>query len=152
MKLERDTSGQFTASHSTDGIIWVPVNDLNLGSDANVQMNVAVNIGLAVSSNNIEETCEAVFSNVITTGNVTGQWLSQDIGIPRNDIETMYVAVANAGGNPAVVYHPDPAATQIATWTEWNIDLQEFADQGINLANVDKLSRSEEHTSELQSR
>jgi hypothetical protein len=52
----------------------------------------------------------------------------------------MYVSVSNAGGNPAAVYHPDPAATQIAEWTEWSIDLQEFANQGINLTNVDKLS------------
>ncbi|MHC4538104.1 MAG: hypothetical protein ACYS6K_29610 [Planctomycetota bacterium] len=29
---------------------------------------------------------------------------------------------------------------RVAEWTEWNIDLQEFADQGINLTNVDKLS------------
>ena len=140
VKLERDAAGTFTASHSSDGTNWVPVNDLNLGSNASVQMGVSVYIGLAVCSNNTEETIEAVFSNVSTTGNVTGQWQSQDIDIPRNDIEPMYVSVSNTGGNPAVVYHPDPAATQIAEWTEWNIDLQEFANQGINLANVDKLS------------
>jgi len=140
VKLERNVAGTFTASHSSDGTNWVPVNGMNLGSNASIQMNTAVSIGLAVSSNNIEETCEAVFSNVTTSGNVTGQWQSQDIDIPRNDIEQMYVSVSNASGNPAVVYHPDPAATQIATWTEWNIDLQEFANQGINLANVDKLS------------
>ncbi len=140
VKLDRDAAGVFTASHSSDGITWVPVNDLNLGSSANIPMNATVNIGLAVSSNNTEETIEAVFSNITTTGNVTGQWQSLDIDIPRNDVERMYVSVSNAGGNPAVVYHPDPAATQIATWTEWIIDLQEFADKGINLANVDKLS------------
>ena len=140
VKLERDAAGTFTASHSSDGTNWVPVNDLNLGSSASIPMNAAVSIGLAVSSNNIEETCEAVFSNVTTTGNVTGQWLSQDIDIPRNDIEQMYVSVSNTGGNPAVVNHPDPAATQIAAWTEWNIDLQEFANQGINLTNVDNIS------------
>jgi hypothetical protein len=140
VKLERDAAAIFTASHSSDGTNWVPVDDLNLGSSASILMSPNIFIGLAVSSNNIEETCEAVFSNVTTTGNVTGQWLSQDIDIPRNDIEQMYVSVSNAGGNPAVVDHPDPAATQIATWTEWNIDLQEFANQGINLANVDKIS------------
>ena len=140
VKLERDAAGTFTASHSSNGTNWVPVNDLNLGSSASVQMNATAYIGLAVSSNNTEETIEAVFSNVSTTVNVTGQWQSQDIDIPRNDNEPMYVAVSNTGGNPAVMYHPDPAATQIATWTEWNIDLQEFANQGINLSNVDKIS------------
>ncbi|MEE8307738.1 MAG: hypothetical protein V3R81_10770, partial [Gammaproteobacteria bacterium] len=34
----------------------------------------------------------------------------------------------------AVIYHDDPAATQIAGWTEWVIDLQAFA--GVNLTNV----------------
>ncbi len=140
VKLESQMGGTFTASHSSDGTNWVPVNDLNLGSSASFQMNLPLYIGLAVSSNNTEETIEAVFSNVSTTGNVTGQWQSQDIGIPRNDVERMYVSVSNAGGNPVVVYHPDPAATQIADWTEWNIDQQEFANQGINLANVDKLA------------
>ncbi len=140
VKLERDAAGLFTASHSSDGTNWVPVNDLNLGSSASVQMNATAYIGLVVCSNNTQETCEAVFSNVSTTGNVTGQWQSQDIDIPRNDVEPMYVSISNTGGNSAVVNHPDPAATQIAEWTEWNIDLQEFANQGINLADVDKLS------------
>jgi hypothetical protein len=140
VKLERNASGLLTASHSTDGTNWVPVNDLNLGSSASVQMSATAYIGLAVSSNNTEETIETVFSNVSTTGNVTGQWLSQDIDIARNDKEQMYVSVSNTGGSPAVVNHPDPAATQITEWTEWNIDLQEFANQGINLANVDKIS------------
>jgi len=140
VKLERDVAGLFTASHSSDGTNWVPVNDLNLGSSTTVQMNATAYIGLAVSSNNTEETIETVFSNVSTTGNITGQWLSQDIDIARNDSEPMYVSVSNTGGSPAVVNHPDPSATQIAEWTEWNIPLQEFANQGINLANVNTLA------------
>jgi hypothetical protein len=140
VKLERDAAGVFTASHSSDGVNWVQVNDMNLGSSASVQMNATAFVGLALCSNNTEETIEAVFSNVGTTGDVTGQWQSQDIDIPRNDIEPMYVSVSNSGASPAVVYHPDPAATQIAEWTEWNIDLQQFADQGINLTDVDKIS------------
>jgi hypothetical protein len=38
------------------------------------------------------------------------------------------------------VAHDDPAAANIDTWTEWVIPLQAFADQGINLANVDKIA------------
>jgi len=52
----------------------------------------------------------------------------------------MYVAVANSTGQPAVIYHDDPAATQIDTWTEWNIDLKDFADKGINLADVNSIA------------
>ena len=141
VKLERGGgSGQLTAYHSTDGITWVPVDDQNMGSLDTVLMNNVVYIGLALSSNNTGATCEAKFSNVSTTGSVTGQWQSQDIGIPSNVPEPMYVAVANSTGPAAVVYHDDPNATQIDTWTEWNIDLKEFADQGVNLTNVSKLA------------
>jgi hypothetical protein len=52
----------------------------------------------------------------------------------------MYVAIANSTGAPAVVYHDDPDAAQIDTWTEWNIDLKEFQDKGINLADVDSIA------------
>ena len=31
-------------------------------------------------------------------------------------------------------------AAQIDTWTEWTIDLQAFADQGVNLANVNTIA------------
>jgi hypothetical protein len=140
VKLERDISGLFTASHSADGVTWVPVDDATLGSSDTVQMNVAVYIGLALSSNDTAETCEAVFSDVQVSGQVTGQWQSQDIGILSNDPEPMYVAVANTSGTTAVVYHDDPNATQIETWTEWNIELKDFADQGVNLSDVNSVA------------
>ena len=85
-------------------------------------------------------TCQAVFSNVTTTGSVTGQWANQDIGIASNDAELLYVAVSNSAGTPAVVFHDDPAAAQIDTWTEWVIPLSAFADQGIVLTNVDRIA------------
>ncbi len=46
----------------------------------------------------------------------------------------MFVAL---NGN-AVVYHSDPAATQITGWNEWVIDLAEFA--GVDLANVSSIT------------
>jgi hypothetical protein len=102
-------------------------------------MNGSVYVGLALTSHVAGVTCKGVFSNVQITGNVTGDWTSQDIGITSNVPEPMYVALANSGGASAVVYHPDLDATQAETWTEWNIDLSQFADQGVNLANVEKL-------------
>jgi hypothetical protein len=48
----------------------------------------------------------------------------------------MYVALNGS----AVVYHGDSSAAQIGAWTEWPIDLQEFAAQGVNLANVNTIS------------
>jgi hypothetical protein len=103
-------------------------------------MGTNVYIGLAVTSHDAALTCQAVFSNVTTTGTVGPQWVNQDVGISSNTAETLYVAVSNAAGTPAVVYHDDPDATTIDTWTEWIIPLQDLADQGINLTNVDRIA------------
>ena len=140
VKLERDASGSLTASHSTDGINFVPIDDASLGSSSIIQMSNVVYIGLALSSNNPEETCTAVFSEVSTTGTVTGQWQSRDIGIVANDPEPMYVAIANSTGELAAVYHDDANAATTDVWTKWVIPLQKFADQGVNLADVDRIA------------
>jgi hypothetical protein len=55
-------------------------------------------------------------------------------GAAANAAERMYVALNGS----AVVYHADPKAAQIATWTEWVIDLQAF--QGANLTNVNTIT------------
>jgi len=61
-------------------------------------------------------------------------------GDPANAAESMYVAVASSGGAPVVTRHDDPGATQTGDWTEWSIDLKQFADQGVNLTNVNTIS------------
>jgi hypothetical protein len=137
VKLERSISGMFTVSHSANGTTWQPVTG---SAPQNVPMGTNVYIGLALTAHDAALTCQAVFSNVTTTGNVTGQWAHQDIGIASNAAEPLYVAVSNSTGNPAVVVHDDPAAAQIDTWTEWVIPLSAFADQGIVLTNVDSIA------------
>lgn len=57
-----------------------------------------------------------------------------------NDPEMLYVALSNSTGTPAVVYHDDSAAANIDTWTEWIIPLQVFADQGIDLTDIDRIA------------
>ena len=99
-------------------------------------MSSNVYVGLALTSHNAALTCEAKFSNVSVTGTVGQQWTNQDIGIPSNAAERMYVALNGS----AVVYHDDPSAALIDDWTQWTIDLQEFATQGVNLANVNTIS------------
>jgi hypothetical protein len=137
VRLERDLAGNFTVSHSTNGSAWDPVAN---AVPENIQMAANVYVGLALTSHDAALTCQAVFSNVTITGNVTGQWMSQDIGIQSNDPEPMYVAVANSTGPPAVVYHDNPDAAQMDTWSEWNIDLKEFQDKGVNLADVNSIA------------
>ncbi|MFC1604723.1 PA14 domain-containing protein [Planctomycetota bacterium] len=137
LKLERDVGGNFMAYHSADGSNWQSVEN---STPVNVPMNSDVYIGLAVSSNYPIYTTEAVFSNVTITGTVSPQWTNQDIGILSNDAEPLYVAIANSDGEPAVVYHDDPAASTVVTWTEWIIPIQAFADQGIVLTDVDRIA------------
>jgi hypothetical protein len=57
-------------------------------------------------------------------------------GASSNAAEQMYVAL---NGN-ARVDHGDPDAATIASWKAWNIDLQAFADQGVNLVNVNSIT------------
>jgi len=61
------------------------------------------------------------------------------VGSASNAADPMYVAIANSSGAPAVVAQDDPGAALVNGWTQWIIPLQAFADQGINLSNVDKL-------------
>ncbi|MBW7992497.1 MAG: hypothetical protein FVQ84_21120 [Planctomycetes bacterium] len=53
-----------------------------------------------------------------------------------NAAENLYVALNGS----AVVNHDNPDAALRNSWTEWNIDLQAFADQGVNLANVTSIT------------
>ena len=137
VKLERGLAGTFTVSHSANGSVWEPVSG---AVPENIQMGSTVFVGLAVTSHDAAQTCEAVFSDVTITGNVAGQWMNQDIGIASNAAEPMYVAVSNTTGTPVIVAHDDPAAALIDTWTQWTIDLSTFSDQGINLGDVDKIA------------
>ncbi|MFC1635367.1 hypothetical protein ACFL5Z_11040 [Planctomycetota bacterium] len=136
VKLERSVGGAFRGYYSSDGATWQSM----AWNPQSITMNSTVYVGLALTSHNNNTVCEAKFSNVRTTGTVSGQWANQDIGIVSNAAEPLYVAVSNTAGSPAVVANDDPLAATIDAWTEWRIPLQAFADQGINLGNVDKIA------------
>jgi hypothetical protein len=130
VKIERDISGNIISSYSSNGSNWT-----QLSTDV-LNMNATVYIGLVVTSHNAAETCQAVFSNVTITGNVSQEpWMNQDIGILSNAAEQMYVVLNES----AVVNNDNPNAAQLAEWTEWRIDLQDFADLGVDLTNVDSI-------------
>jgi hypothetical protein len=52
-----------------------------------------------------------------------------------NSPEQMYVVLNGS----AVVYHDNPEAVMTIDWMEWNIELQEFANQGVNLTDVNTI-------------
>ena len=57
-------------------------------------------------------------------------------GYTSNAAEPMYVALNDS----AVVTNDNPDAAQTTSWTAWNIDLTRFADQGVNLTNVNTIT------------
>ena len=57
-------------------------------------------------------------------------------GASANAAELMYVSLNGSAG----VDNDNPAAAQAADWTQWNIPLQAFADQGVNLANITSIT------------
>ena len=61
-------------------------------------------------------------------------------GNSANAAEPLYMAVSNTASAPAVVAHEDVTAAQTGRWTRWVIPLPAFVDQGINLADVDKIA------------
>jgi hypothetical protein len=138
VKLERTIGGAVRASYSADGSTWEP-----LGGLTPVTMNLPMYIGLAVTSHEPGVACEAVFTNVTSDG--TGAWINEDIGITSNGAESMYVAISNNNGTTGTVYYDDndnvdPNATLIDEWTEWNIDLKDFSDQGVDLTDVNNIA------------
>ena len=122
----------FTGEYSANGSNWT-----TLGS-VEIPMLLDTYIGLCLTSHNVDETCTAEFSDVTMTGTVTGDWQSQDIGIESNIAEQLYVALQDNAGNSTVVNHPDPAATTISDYTQWNIPLSDFA--GVNPQAIKKMA------------
>jgi hypothetical protein len=57
-------------------------------------------------------------------------------GDSANAAEQMYVVLNNS----ASVNHDNPNAAIRTSWLKWDIDLQAFADQGVNLANVNSIT------------
>jgi len=131
LRLTR-SGNTFTGEYSVDGSSWETLGSVDMPMLADVY------VGLIVCSHDVNAMCVAEFSNVATTGTVTGEWQSQDIGIESNTAEQIYVVLEDNTGNSVAVKHSDPAATIIDTWQEWNIPLSEFT--GVNPQAITKLS------------
>ncbi len=137
IKAERKGTTSFSCFYSTDGVKWTSM----VWNPQTINMTAAtVYVGLAVTGHD-SGTAIGVFSNVSTTGNVTGSWQVQAIGVaqPSNDAAPLYVAVQDSAGKSKVITHPNPAATTLATWQAWRIPLSEISAGGVKLTAVKKL-------------
>jgi hypothetical protein len=127
----------FSAFVSPDGTTWTEV-----GTPQTIPMTDPVHIGLAVTSHAPGELRAYEFDNVSSTGTVTSDWQVADIGIDQggNDPTPISVAVQDAAGAVALVPHSNPAATNLAAWTQWRIPLADLAGAGVNLAAIAKVT------------
>jgi len=140
IKIERNsTDHSFRGYYSSDGVNWQAM----AWNPQYIVMPAEVYIGLALTSHSLNSICTAQFSDVEITGSLRNpNWTEEVIGTTMlsNDAEPIYVAVANSGGEPIVVYQDYPNAAQIDTWTEWIIPLQDLESQGLILTDVDSIA------------
>ncbi len=129
------TGNTFKTETSADGKTWKA-----LGNDQNITMVSNVYIGLAVTSHNNNAYSTAEFSNVATTGTVTGSWKDLSIGVVQwsNGAAPLYVTVEDKAGKSKTVTSANASATTVSEWTEWRIPLGDLT--GLNLAAVKKLT------------
>jgi hypothetical protein len=136
VRIERKGNA-FTGFISPDGAAWT-----QLGTAQTITMNGPVLIGLALTSHSTTVTTAAEFSNISTTGNVTGNWQVAEIGVEQptgNSIEGLYLVVKDSSGKSLVVQHPDAAATAVVSWQQWKIPLSEFTAAGVKMNAVKSL-------------
>ncbi|MCU0917581.1 MAG: discoidin domain-containing protein, partial [Planctomycetes bacterium] len=134
VKMER-TGSNFSGFYSTDGVKWTSMS----WNPQTITMAASpVYIGQCATSHNANALTSAEFSNISTTGSVTGGWEVTEIGVaqPSNTAASLYVVVQDSAGKSKAVKHPDPAATTLASWQEWRIPLGEFTSAGVKMTAV----------------
>ncbi len=140
IKLTR-TGDVLTAQCSADGKTWASIGTDPAASSATIPMAVDLYIGLAVTSHAANVSAVAKFSNVSTTGGVSGAWQTSDIGVTQiagNPPETFYVRVADKAGHTKIVSNPDPTIIGTGVWQVWNVPLSQFSAAGVNLDEISK--------------
>ena len=119
------------------GGMWAGVKgDPNHGGEQSLELSY-YNIG------------EFRFSEVRRAFPIARNWLAADtgalviffVGRAENAAEKMYVIIEDAAGKSATVtYDGDPADVKNVNWQDWNIDLRQFSNAGVDLTVVTALS------------
>jgi hypothetical protein len=131
----------FVAECSADGVNWTSVGPDPVQSQDTIAMANQVYIGLAVTSHDAAEVCGAKFSNVSTTGNVTGTWQVAEIGtqqVQGNEPATFYVKVEDISGGSKLVTSPDTGMIATGVWERWDVPFSSLT--GVNLKAVKSIS------------
>ncbi len=133
VKVDR-TGDKFSTYLSPDGVAWT-----QLGEAQTITMTGSVLIGLAVCSHDAAIVTGAEFSDVKTTGTVTGDWQIAEIGATQregNSAEPVYVTVKDNSGKSTTVVNADAFATARTGWQEFTIPLTTFTSAGVKMTAV----------------
>jgi hypothetical protein len=131
------TGNTFKGERSPDGVTWSPMIRQDIPTDPgarDINMGANVLIGVAATSHSAGVTTIAQISDVSFTGNVSGAWQAEAVGVemPANGADPVYVILKDNSGKTGIVTHPDPAATQLTDWQDWQIPLADFGSLRFN--------------------
>jgi len=138
IKLERK-GNLFYGYYSTDGTNWTSM----AWNPQTIQMPTDVYIGIAITSHAANVVCGAKVTNISTTGNVSGNWQSADLGVAQpidqgNSPQQVYLVIKDAAGASKQVNHTDPTVIATGAWERWDIPLSTLAN--INLKAVSSIT------------
>jgi hypothetical protein len=137
------TGNTIKAEHSADGVTWEPMVEVanpDEPSELRFSLDTNIYIGLAVTSHSSGVVNTTEFSNVSSTGGVTGQWQFAEIGVDHqlNDPADLYVIVQDSAGRTATVKYADGALFD--EWTALDIPLADIAAAGVDLTRIAKMT------------
>ncbi|MDH7600160.1 MAG: discoidin domain-containing protein [Sedimentisphaerales bacterium] len=137
------TGNTFIGECSADGLTWTPVGADATQSQATIEMPSDVYIGLAVCSHVANVPTAAMFSDVASSGLVSGNWVSAEIGATQplgNVPDKIYVEVEDTAGTKKLVVNPDPYQIAKGLWVQWDIPLSTFTSAGVNIEAIKALT------------
>ncbi len=130
----------FTGECSANGTTWTKLTATDgTASSTTITMPASVYVGMVVCSQSAGNLAVADFSQIKTTGTITGAWQAADVGVPQpaNTPDTLYLTLVDSANKSKTIVHPDPKATCVGDWTQWRIPLK---DLGVNAAAIKKMT------------
>ncbi len=136
VKVER-IGNSFSGYISPDGTTWT-----QLGTAQTITMTDPVLIGLALTSHDAAIVTGASFSDITTTGNVTGNWEVAEIGATQlegNSAEQIYLTIRD-NSTSATFLKGDALATGRQDWQPWLLPLSDLTAAGLKVNAIKSIT------------
>jgi hypothetical protein len=132
----------FTGECSANGTTWTKLTATD-GSTSSITITMpsTVYVGMVVCAQSAGNMAVANFSQIKTTGNVTGAWQTADVGVaqPANGPDSLYVTITDSGNKTITIKHPDGTnAVLTDQWTQWKIPLSQLST--VNAKSIKKMT------------